>query len=131
MDDAVRHALATDLTVDITTRGRHSGRLRRIEIWLVHVDGRFFITGTPGPRGWLANLRSEPSLTLHLKQGVHAELEARAAEVTDPDLRRHVFSHPAAAWYRGQVALEELIARAPMVEVQFANRDSSPPTVRA
>jgi len=130
MDDAVRHALATDLTVDITTQGRRSGQPRRIEIWLVHVDGRLFITGTPGPRGWLANLRSEPRLTLRLKQGVHAELDARATEVTDPDLRRHVLSHPATAWYRHQVELDDLVARAPMVELTFANCASSPPTVR-
>jgi deazaflavin-dependent oxidoreductase (nitroreductase family) len=117
--------------VDITTNGRRSGEARRIEIWLVHVDGRFFITGTPGPRDWLANLRAEPRLVLHLNHGVHAHLEANAVEVTDPALRRHVLSHPATAWYRGQVALEELVRGAPMVELTFAARQPSTPTVRA
>ena len=46
--DLVRAELADDLTVDITTTGRTSGLPRRIEIWMLDVDGRFFITGTTG-----------------------------------------------------------------------------------
>ena len=56
MDDDVRTALAKDLTIDLTTTGRHSGRPRRIEIWMLKVGDRIVITGTPGPRDWYANL---------------------------------------------------------------------------
>ena len=68
MDEAVERALADDLTVDITTTGRRSGQPRRLEIWLLGIDGRYFITGTPGRRDWLANLQADPELTVHLKQ---------------------------------------------------------------
>jgi deazaflavin-dependent oxidoreductase (nitroreductase family) len=119
MDDALRRALANDLTVDITTTGRRTGQPRRIEIWLIDVDGRSFITGTPGPRAWLANLLADPVLTVHLKQAVSADLPARARVVTDEATRRHVLSHPAATWYRSQVPLERLVEAAPMVELTF------------
>ena len=44
MNDAVRRVLASDPTIDITTTGRRSGQPRRIEIWMMVVDERFFIT---------------------------------------------------------------------------------------
>jgi F420H(2)-dependent quinone reductase len=120
MDDAVRRALDNDLTVDITTLGARSGQPRRLEIWLLGIEGRSFITGTPGPRSWLANLRRDPRLRVHLKQDVRAELAAVAHEVTDEATRRFVLTHPKAAWYRDQNTLEELMAGAPMVELVFA-----------
>jgi deazaflavin-dependent oxidoreductase (nitroreductase family) len=119
MDDRVRAALETDLTVDITTTGARSGAPRLLEIWLLHIDGRFFITGTPGPRSWLANLRADPTLTVHLKQAVTADLPATAREVTDEPTRRLVLDHAVAEWYRGQVPVEQLVAEAPMVELTF------------
>lgn len=119
MDPAVRRALETDFTVDITTTGRRSGEPRRIEIWMLHIDGRFFITGTPHPRDWLANLRADPRLTVHLKQGVIADVAARAVEVVDRDTRRWVFEEPLADWYLTQTSIEHLIDEAPMVELHF------------
>lgn len=121
MDPRVRAALQTDLTVDITTTGARSGGQRRVEIWMLHIDGRFFITGTPGPRDWLANLRANPQLTLHLKQAAPADLAATAREVTDDATRRLVLTHPSAEWYRGQAPLEQLLAEAPMVELTMAD----------
>lgn len=120
MDDAVRKALDDDLTVDITTIGARTGQPRRLEIWLLGIDGRHFITGTPGPRSWLANLRRDPRLRVHLKQQLHAEVPAVAREVTDEATRRHVLGHARAAWYRDQAPLEELVALSPMVELTFA-----------
>src|SRR5215472_9088739 len=115
--DVVRQELRADPTVDITTIGRRSGRPRRIEIWMLDVDGRFFITGTPGRRGWLANLAAVPDFVVHLKRHAHTDLSARAEVINDLDLRRHVLAHPSAAWYRGRATLEELETGAPMVEV--------------
>src|SRR3954470_12728416 len=91
--ETVRDELADDPTIDITTTGRRSGEPRRIEIWMLDVDGRFYITGTPGPRGWLANLRAEPRLTVHLKRRSHTELPAEARPVTDAATRRQVLEH--------------------------------------
>jgi deazaflavin-dependent oxidoreductase (nitroreductase family) len=113
----VRDELRHDPTVDITTTGRRSGRARRIEIWMLDVDGRFFITGTPGRRDWLANVMADPDLVVHLKRRAHVDLEARATPVTDPAIRRRVLEHLAARWYRTQADLDDLVATAPMVEV--------------
>ena len=88
---------------------------------MLHIDGRFYITGTPGPRAWLANLRARPQLTVHLKQAVTADLSASAREVTDAATRGHVLGHAAAEWYRGQAPLETLVASSPMVELTFAD----------
>jgi hypothetical protein len=118
--EVVRAELRDSPIVDITTTGRHSGEPRRIEIWMLDVGGRFFITGTPGRRGWLANLATEPGLVVHLKRHAFIDLPARATVVTDPGVRRRVLTHPSAAWYRGRAPVEELMADSPMVEISFA-----------
>lgn len=115
----MRAELADDPTIDITTMGRRSGLPRRIEIWMLHVDGRFFITGTPGRRDWVANLAADPSLVVHLKRHAHADLPALATPVDDAATRRDVLEHLSAAWYRDQEPLEVLLDTAPMVEVVF------------
>ena len=117
--DVLRDELADDPTVEITTIGRRSGLARRIEIWMLDVDGRFFITGTPGRRDWLANLRADPHIVVHLKRHADLDVEGQAVEVTDADDRRQVLEHLASHWYRTQTPLEELVATAPMVEVTF------------
>jgi deazaflavin-dependent oxidoreductase (nitroreductase family) len=122
--DIVAAELADDPTVDITTIGRRSGVPRRIEIWMLHVDGRFFITGTPGRRDWLANLIASPQLTLHLKRHAGADLPARATVVTDAGTRRMVLEHAAARWYRSQVDVDQLVDAAPMVEIVVVDRPS-------
>ena len=112
-------ALRNDLTIDITTTGRRSGLPRRVEIWFLCVDGRFFITGTPGPRDWYANLLADPSFTFHLKESMTADLAATAVPVHDPAMRRHVVESAAARWYLTQVDLAEMVEHAPMIEVTF------------
>lgn len=82
------------------------------------VDSRVFITGTPGPRDWYANLIAEPRCTLHLKQAVHVDIPANAVRVLDPAVRRLVLEHLEAHWYRNQGEdIDTLIAEAPMVEL--------------
>jgi deazaflavin-dependent oxidoreductase (nitroreductase family) len=115
----VSDELSDNPTVDITTTGRRSGLPRRIEIWMLDVDGRFFITGTPGRRDWLANLLDEPRLVVHLKRRAFVDLEARATVVTDEATRRRVLNHLTARWYRTQTPIDDLVTTAPMVEVTF------------
>ena len=121
MDAAVRTALATDGTIDITTTGARSGLPRRSEIWFLHLDGRTFITGTPGPRNWYSNLLADDRFTFHLKESIVADLAARAVPVVDDATRRWVFSraHAWNDWYVAEAPLEELVSGAPMVEVAF------------
>ena len=84
---------------------------------MLDVDGRLFITGTPGPRDWLANLRADPRLVVHLKRRRRIDLDATATPVHDPLLRRTVLEHLSATWYRSQTPIDELVDAAPMVEV--------------
>jgi deazaflavin-dependent oxidoreductase (nitroreductase family) len=99
MDAAVRTALeidrtspARDRTIDITTTGARTGGPRRIETWFYRVDGRIYLTGLPGRRGWYANLLANPSFTFHLKGSVQADLAATARPVHDAAERRRVIT---------------------------------------
>lgn len=123
MEASVWRAIEGGLTCDITTTGRKSGLPRRIEIWYFVVDGRVYLTGTPGPRDWLANLRVDPALTFHVKQGATADLAARGLVIDDPAERRRVMGAVMArnSWFRTQrFDLEAWVADSPLVEVQFA-----------
>ena len=108
------------ITVDITTTGRRSGEPRRIEIWIVRVRDSIVIGGTPGRRDWLANLRADPSITVHFKErGELVDVPGTAAEIVDHTRRREIWEHRSTHWYRTQTSSEELIAAAPTVEVHF------------
>ncbi len=108
--------LASQQTIDITTTGRRTGRPRRIEIWWFLVDDRFIITGTPGRRDWLANLRAHPHLTVHVRD---QDIAATATPVTDVEFRRKVFTRPQTTWYSSQSELDHLVDNAPMVEIHL------------
>ena len=108
--------LATKMTIDLTTYGRRSGEPRTIEIWWFRVDDRFVITGTPGPRDWLANVRNDPRVVIHA-DGL--DIEASASLVEDQEFRRHVFSQANTRWYTTQAQLDHLVATAPMIEIHL------------
>jgi deazaflavin-dependent oxidoreductase (nitroreductase family) len=118
MDEQIKRALAKDLVIDITTTGRKSGKPRRIEIWFHNLNGRLFITGVPGKRGWYANLVANPEFTFHLKEGAHADLPARAVPITDAAQRREILSGILQHLGRSE-ELEAWIAGSPLVEVKL------------
>jgi deazaflavin-dependent oxidoreductase (nitroreductase family) len=116
MNDAIRQALTTDRTIDITTIGRRSGQPRRIETWFHNLDNRLYLTGRPGQRDWYANLVAQPAFTFHLKEGVVADLAARARPITEPAERRAVLSRLLVRLDQA-TALEEWVAESPLIEV--------------
>jgi hypothetical protein len=118
MDERISQALATDRTIDITTTGRASGQPRRLEMWFHNLDGRIYITGTPGTRDWYANLLANSAFTFHLKQSVAADLPARATPITDEAARRAVFV-PLLVKLGHSDDLEAWVAGSPLVEVAF------------
>lgn len=118
MNEQMRQALAQDRVIDITTTGRTSGEPRRIEIWFHNLDGTIYITGTPGKRGWYANLVAHPEFTFHLKKSAAADLPARAAPITDPEERRAIFT-PILARLDRSGDLNAWIAGSPLVAVSF------------
>lgn len=118
MTPDIKAALDSDRTIDITTTGRVTGAPRRLEMWFHNVDGRIFITGTPGRRDWHANLLAEPDFTFHLKESIQADLPAVARAITDRAEKRAVL----------EVLLQRLgyadridtwLASSPLVEVTF------------
>ena len=121
MEEQAKQALhGKEVVIDITTTGRRSGDAIRTEIWFHRIGDQVIITGTPGPRNWLANLIANPNFTFHLKGDVTADLPATARIITDPDERRAIMSAPETAWYRTQVeSIDELVERSPMLEVIF------------
>ena len=122
LDESVRDALTTDMVVDITTRGRRSGRPRRIEIWAHRIGDRVVITGSPGARSWYANLVANPDLTFHLKQRARADLPARATPITDDAERRAVLSQikaESAFDQRRSIDVDQWVKGSCLVEVKF------------
>jgi F420H(2)-dependent quinone reductase len=119
VDEEIRRALEADRTVDITTTGRRSGEPRRIEIWRYRFDGRTFISGLPGRRGWYANLIANPEFIFHLKGSVQADLPARARPITDIDERREVIGGIIGGLGQEEGEFERWVAEAPLVEVEF------------
>jgi deazaflavin-dependent oxidoreductase (nitroreductase family) len=110
-------ALPATGTCDVTTRGRRSLEGRRIEIWYVVVDGHIMLTGTPGPRSWLANLRAHPDAVLHLRDPAR-DVPVTGREVTDQAARRRVAegAWQVQPWYAEQpYSLEDWVRSAPMV----------------
>ncbi len=116
MQQAVQQALAQDLTIDITTTGRNSGRPRRIEIWFHTVDGRLYITGSPGRRDWYANILAQPRFTFHLKRSARADIPALATPVRDPAIRRAVIQEVIRQRHIS-ADLDDWAGRSPLVEV--------------
>jgi deazaflavin-dependent oxidoreductase (nitroreductase family) len=138
MDDAVRRAIeiapsatTRERIVDITTTGRRTGLPRRIEIFFYHVAGRTYLcSGTVRNPSWYVNLVANPELTLHLKNGVRADLPATARPVTESAERHAVLSaivddlnQPANPGHLAQpVLLADWERSCKLVELTFADR---------
>lgn len=117
-DEQVAHALSRGHTIDITTTGRKTGQLRRIETVFHNIDGRIVLSGMPGKRSWYANLLADPQFTFHLKGAVKADLPSTARAILEPVERREVMARVAKNW--GRTDLEVMLDRSPLVEVTFS-----------
>jgi deazaflavin-dependent oxidoreductase (nitroreductase family) len=124
-DQDVRRALSRGGVIDITTTGRRSGAARRIEIAYHVFDDRIYISGMPSHRrrSWMANLEADPRLTVHLKQGVIADVTATARIIGDESERRAVLAKVQRAWRT--LDLETMVRWSPLIEVTI---DGSPRT---
>lgn len=113
----VQAELSRGQVIDITTRGRKTGLPRRIELVFHNVDGRIVISGRPGfPRGWIANLKADPRMTLHLKGRLVADLPAHARVITDRSERERLLAPIARLW---RIDHAVMVAGAPLIEVTF------------
>jgi deazaflavin-dependent oxidoreductase (nitroreductase family) len=119
MDATIHDALDHSQTVDLTTTGRRSGEPRRIEIVVHNIGGRLVISGMPSPRtrAWIHNLEADPRIVLHLKRGVHADLDGTARIISDPAERRALLVDVARAWNRTDV--DVMVEQSPLIEVSI------------
>ena len=101
LPDHIRRAIeitpaagTSERIIDITTRGRRTGRPRRIEIFFYRAAGTAYLCSGAGGAAtdWHANLLANPGFTFHLKNGIHADLPAWATPVTDPAERQAVLT---------------------------------------
>ena len=116
MDDTIRTALHHSQVIDLTTTGRRTGQQRRIEIFLHDHDGRLFITGMPRTdrtRDWIYNIAADPSVVVHLKQSVLADIPATARVITDPDERLPLIEVAAKRWGRTDIA--NMLQHSPLI----------------
>ena len=117
--EAIDAALERGHTIDITTKGRRTGRPRRLEIVFHNIGGRIYISGTPypGKRKWLLNLEADPHFTFHLKGRTRADLPATARVIEDEAERREILPHIARIWKRDDV--DRMVRYSPLIEVTF------------
>ncbi len=104
--------------IDLTTTGRQSGDAKRLEIVIFSFDGRLYISGMPGRRGWLANVVADPRITVHLKGDVEADIPARARVISDPSERRGLLLRITRHWRR-ESDLDAFVAGSPLIEVEL------------
>jgi deazaflavin-dependent oxidoreductase (nitroreductase family) len=121
MDSEIERALKTDGLIDITTIGRTTGKLHKVEIAFHNFDGKLYITGSPGRRDWYANLVANPHFTFHLKQSTQADIPAKAIPITDEAERRRVLSKVVVKWNK-QDELEAFMQSSPLVEAQLESK---------
>ena len=119
LDDQVKQALGKDRVIDMTTIGRSSGQPRRKETWFHNIDGKIYLTGTPGKRDWYANMVANPAFTFHLKESAQADLAAQARPVTDAVERRAILARILTNVGRDASELSAWEAGSPLVEVIF------------
>ncbi|MCU1688121.1 MAG: hypothetical protein JWN20_49 [Jatrophihabitantaceae bacterium] len=130
LPDDVRHALATDRIIDITTTGRQTGQPRRLETWLYRASGTLYLTGRPGRRSWLANIAADPALTVHLKTSATADLPATGRVIHDEAQRRIILTEilneararvEATGGDTSPYDVDAWVERAPLVEVTLTH----------
>jgi deazaflavin-dependent oxidoreductase (nitroreductase family) len=116
LSETTRAALDNSQVIDLTTTGRRTGQLRRIEIFLHHDDGQLFITGMPRAdrtRDWIYNIEADPNVVIHLKQSVVADVPATARVVTDPSERRPLIEAAARRW--GRTDVPDMLRHSPLI----------------
>jgi deazaflavin-dependent oxidoreductase (nitroreductase family) len=113
--------------IDLTTTGRRTGQLRRIEIFLHHDHGQLFISGMPRAdrtRDWIYNIEADPHVVLHLKQSVVADVPATARVITDPDERLPLIEAAARRWRRTDVP--DMLRHSPLIVVTVDDSSDDP-----
>ena len=132
MDENTLNALHRSQVIDLTTKGRRSGRPRKIEIFLHDKDGLLFISGMPRAdrtRDWIHNIAADPQVVLHLKQSVTADIPATARVVSDAAERRPLMEAAAERW--GRTDVDEMVRHSPLIVLTVTDVEAQAPRTTA
>jgi deazaflavin-dependent oxidoreductase (nitroreductase family) len=119
-------AFADEQFCYLTTRGRVSGRTRRIELWFaLDRSTLYLLSGGRDRSDWVKNLRETPAVTVELGARVFAG-RARIVEdeAEDERARRLVYEKYAPA-YRGDLSRWRSTALPVAVELAVRSRQST------
>jgi hypothetical protein len=89
LPEDLRYALSHDFFIRFTAIGRKSGKPRTTEttfVWEAMPSGpqRIYVSGYPGKRDWVANVRVNKYVMLHtVEHGVHYDIPATARVITE------------------------------------------------
>jgi len=127
LSEATRAALNNSQVIDLTTTGRRTGQLRRVEIFLHNDHGQLFISGMPRAdrtRDWIYNIEADPNVVIHLKQSVVEDVPATARVVTDPNERRPLIEAAAQRW--GRTDVPEMLRHSPLIVLTVDHSSDHP-----
>ena len=123
LSEATRAALNNSQVIDLTTTGRRTGQMRRIEIFM-HIDnGQLFVTGMPQAdrtRDWIYNIEA----VIHLKQSVVTDVPATARVVADPNERRPLIEAAARRW--GRTDIPDMLRHSPLIVLTVDDTSDHP-----
>jgi len=87
-------------------------------MWFHNLDGRLYLTGTPGTRDLYANLVAHSEFTVHLKGTCAPTSARRPARSSSPDGRRAILARLLERPGRA-TDLEAWVRESPLVEVEL------------
>ena len=89
------HSLSHDFVIRFTAIGRVSGKSRTTETTFVWSPNpprvhQVYVSGYPGKRDWVANVREHPLVTIHtVESGVYYDIPTVARVITDRSSRTY------------------------------------------
>src|ERR1035437_3022826 len=125
--EATRAALNNSQVIDLTTTGRRTGQLRRMQIFLHNDHGQLFITGMPQAdrtRDWIYHIEADPNVVVLLKPSVVADMPATARVVTDPTDRRPLIEAAARRW--GRTDVPDMLRHSPLIVLTVDHSSAHP-----
>ena len=75
--------VSSETILNLTTRGRRSGKPRLIEIWFVTASGKWYVVAEMRERaGWVKNLRAWPEVAFSIGIRGHEQRELATTRAT-------------------------------------------------
>jgi len=87
----------------ITTKGRISGRLHKIEIWFAFLNNSLYLLSGEGDRSdWVKNLRAHPVVTVRIAEHTFTGVARAVKDEQEDALSRRLLAAKYQSWREGQ-----------------------------